>query len=118
MAKPKDVIIIGGGLAGLSAAIYLSRAKRDTLVIDGGRSLAQWEPDVQNYLGFPFGVSGDELLERGREHALRCGAKIASDQIEELRRAPANIFQAVGEHEVYEARRVLLATGAFHLPPD
>jgi thioredoxin reductase (NADPH) len=51
----REVIVIGGGIAGLSAAIYLGRAERDALVIDSGHSMAKWEPDVRNYLGFPDG---------------------------------------------------------------
>jgi thioredoxin reductase (NADPH) len=116
--KPWDVIIVGGGIAGLSAAIYLGRAQRETLVIDAGKSLAQWEPDVQNYLGFPGGIAGEDLLARGREQATQYGAHFADDFIEEMRRAPQNIFQAIGKKDVYEARRVLLATGIYHLPPD
>ncbi|HTD67778.1 MAG TPA: NAD(P)/FAD-dependent oxidoreductase [Candidatus Limnocylindria bacterium] len=117
-SQPWDAIIIGGGIAGLSAAIYLARAKRSTLVIDDGKSLAQWEPDVQNYLGFPKGIAGEELLARGREHASHYGAEFAEEYIEELQRTTANIFHAGGRREPYEARRVLLATGIFHLPPD
>jgi thioredoxin reductase (NADPH) len=117
-SKPWDAIIIGGGIAGLSAAIYLARAQRETLIIDAGRSLAQWEPDVQNYLGFPEGVSGEDLLARGRKQAQRYGAEFCGDFVEELRRAPNNIFQTVGGGSVHEARRVLLATGIFHVPPD
>ena len=52
-----DVVIIGGGLAGLSAAIYLGRSQRDTLLIHSGHSMAKWEQDVQNYLGFPEWIS-------------------------------------------------------------
>ena len=48
--EKREVIVVGGGIAGLSAAIYLGRAERDTLVIDSGRSMAKWEPEVQNYL--------------------------------------------------------------------
>ena len=51
----REVIIVGGGIAGLSAAIYLGRAERDTLVIDSGHSMAKWKPEVGNYLGFPEG---------------------------------------------------------------
>ncbi len=116
--KPWDAVIIGGGIAGLSAAIYLARAQRETLVIDAGKSLARWEPDVQNYLGFPHGISGEELLARGKEQAEHYGAKFAEDFIKDLRRGPDNIFQAMGQQSVYEARRVLLATGVYHLPPD
>src|SRR3954471_17934773 len=64
-----DVVIIGGGFAGLSAAIYLGRAMRRTLVLDAGESAGQWEPEVQNYFGFPDGISGPELLRRGTDQA-------------------------------------------------
>lgn len=47
-------VIIGGGLAGLSAALYLGRSRRDTLLIHSGRSMAKWEANVQNYPGFPM----------------------------------------------------------------
>jgi thioredoxin reductase (NADPH) len=117
-SKPRDAVIVGGGIAGLSAAIYLGRAKREVLVIDNGKSLAQWEPDVENYLGFPDGISGTDLLSRGREQAENYHAEFIEDTIAELRRAPNNVFHVVGEHGVYEARRVLLATGVFHLPPE
>src|SRR6188474_3359767 len=115
--QPWDAIIIGGGIAGTSAAIYLARARRRVLVIDNGKSLAQWASDVENYLGFPDGIAGEDLLARGREQAKRFGTEFAEDFIEELRRAPSGMFQAVGKHEVLEARRVLLATGIYHLPP-
>ncbi len=117
-AKPWDVIIVGGGIAGLSAAVYLARAKRETLVIDAGNSMARWEPDVENYLGFPQGISGDDLLARGQEQAAHYGAQFVQESIEELRHAPRDVFQAVGKHDVFGARRVLLATGIYHLPPD
>ncbi len=117
-SQPWDAIVIGGGIAGLSAAIYLARAKRQTLVIDNRKSLANWATDVENYLGFPHGIAGEDLLARGRKQAGHYGAEFADDYIEELRRAPSNIFHVIGQHEVYEARRVLLATGIYHLPPD
>jgi len=57
----REVTIIGGGLAGLSAALYLGQSRRDTLLIHSGRSMAKWEADVQNYLGFPDGIDGTGL---------------------------------------------------------
>ena len=116
--EPWDAIVIGGGLAGLSAAIYLGRARRDVLLIDDGKSLARWEPEVQNYLGFPEGIAGVELLRRGREQAERYGAEFAADTIRDLRVGPFNVFRARGQGQGYEARRVLLATGIFHRPPE
>src|SRR4029079_631531 len=67
----REGVVIGGGIAGLSAAIYLGRAQRDTLVIDSGHSMAKWEPVVENYLGFAEGVSGQDLLTEGRKQAER-----------------------------------------------
>ena len=67
--EPRDYSADGGGLAGLSAAIYLSRAKRDVLVIDSGKSMARWEPEVQNYLGFPESISGERLVDYGWKQA-------------------------------------------------
>lgn len=113
-----EVIIVGGGLAGLSAAVYLGRAKRDTLLIDSGKSMARWEPDVQNYLGFPDGVSGEELLARGRTQARRYRVRFAREHITSARRSPDGAFVLCGEKAVYQCRSLLLATGIFHIPPD
>jgi thioredoxin reductase (NADPH) len=112
-----EVIIVGGGIAGLSAAIYLGRAKRDTLVIDAGKSMARWEPDVQNYLGFPGGISGEELLRRARQQARRYHVKLVRDQVISARAGKKKFFLR-GEKGNYVCRRLLLATGIFHIPPD
>ncbi len=112
-----EVIIIGGGIAGLSAAIYLARARRDTLVIDAKQSLARWEPDVENYLGFPKGISGEELLTRGRLQAKQYGAEFTMDEITGAQHDGEH-FVLSGKRRAYSARRVLLATGLYHLPPD
>jgi thioredoxin reductase (NADPH) len=115
--RRSDVIIVGGGIAGLSAAIYLGRAKRDTLVIDSGKSMARWEPDVQNYLGFPGGISGSELLRRARQQARRYHVKFIRDEIISARSGTRH-FQLRGRKTNYSCRRLLLATGIFHIPPD
>lgn len=115
--KEAEVIIIGAGLAGLSAAIYLGRAKRETLVVDAGKSMAQWEPEVANYLGFPEGIAGDELLRRGRRQAERHRVRFARDEILSAR-ASTRGFSLRGAKGAYTCRRLLLATGIFHIPPD
>jgi thioredoxin reductase (NADPH) len=112
-----DVIIVGGGLAGLSAAIYLGRGNRKTLVIDSGKSMAKWEPDVQNYLGFPAGVSGDELLKRGREQGERYHVHFVHDEILEARH-DHDVFELRSQKRTYHGMRLLLATGIHHIPPD
>ena len=113
----RDVIIIGGGLAGLSAALYLGRSQRDTILIESGHSMAVWEPDVQNYLGFPEGISGLSLLEKGRAHVTRYGVGIIQDDIREIAKQ-GEVFDIHGASEQYRANRLLLATGLTHLPPE
>jgi thioredoxin reductase (NADPH) len=119
MSQPRraEVIIVGGGIAGLSAAIYLGRAKRETLVIDAGKSMARWEPDVQNYLGFPGGISGEDLLRRGRKQARCYGVKFVRDNVITAGKRGGQFFLH-GEKQSYLCRRVLLATGIFHIPPN
>lgn len=113
-----DAVIVGAGLSGLSAAIYLGRAQRDTLVVSAGNSMAVWEPDVQNYLGFPDGVSGEDLVAGGKKQAARYGVHFADEEIDTVRREADGCFSVTGKKETHRARKVLLATGIFHIPPD
>jgi thioredoxin reductase (NADPH) len=115
VAREREVIIIGGGLAGLSAAIYLGRALRDVLIIDAGESLALWEPEVQNYLGFEK-IDGRELLQRAREQALCYGAEIVHEEAEKVWNDTGH-FHVQAKKNSFRARRLLLATGVYHLPP-
>lgn len=117
VAEDWDVVIIGGGVAGLSAAIYLGRAMRRTLVIDAGESAAQWEPEVQNYFGFPEGISGPELLRRGAKQAKRFGAELITDEVESVERDGDGSFYVHGRHVRFHCQRLLIATGLYHLPP-
>ena len=76
VAQPTiDCLIIGGGPAGLTAAIYLTRYCRSVLLADSGQSRAALIPESHNYPGF-IGVSGSELLARLRDKALEYGARI------------------------------------------
>jgi thioredoxin reductase (NADPH) len=102
-------------MAGLSAAIYLSRAQRETLVIDERKSMARWEPDVQNYLGFPEGIDGRDLIRKG-DSGWRYGARfvrIGSLPLRQFRQG-----SNFGDASAHTCRRLLLATGIFHIPPD
>jgi thioredoxin reductase (NADPH) len=115
--KTREVIVIGGGIAGLSAAIYLARAQRDTLVIDSGHSMAKWEPSVDNYLGFAKGINGEQLLKHGRKQAQRFHATFAEDEIVDLK-SKDDVFVLRGKNATYRCDRLLLATGIFHIPPE
>src|SRR6476619_7645983 len=111
----REVIVVGGGIAGLSAAIYLGRAQRDVLVIDSGHSMAKWEPVVQNYLGFPNGVGGEELLKNGRMQAKRYDARFIDDEIKTVSGRKSS-FVLKGKRKTYRTKRLLVTTGIFHLP--
>jgi thioredoxin reductase (NADPH) len=113
----REVIVVGGGIAGLSAAIYLGRAQRDTLVIDSGHSMAKWEPVVQNYLGFPKGVAGEKLLKNGRRQAKKHEVRFVNDEIKTVA-SRESVFVLKGKRKTYRTKRLLLATGIFHLPPE
>ena len=116
-SRTRDVIVVGGGVAGLSAAVYLGRAKRDTLVIDSGKSMARWEPKVQNYLGFPDGIPGEDLIQRGRKQAECFEVDFVADEILSAEQA-GEVFVLRSASESYQSRRLLLATGIFHIPPE
>jgi thioredoxin reductase (NADPH) len=113
-----QIIVVGGGLAGLSASIYLGRALRDTLVIDNRKSMARWEPDVENYLGFPDGIAGKKLLRHGRRQARNYHVRFQVDKITSARRLGGGAFTLQGEAASYRCERLLLATGIYHIPPD
>jgi thioredoxin reductase (NADPH) len=113
----REVIVVGGGIAGLSAAIYLGRAQRDTLVIDSGHSMAKWEPVVENYLGFPGGVGGEDLLKSGCVQAKKHEVRLVRDEITNVL-ARESTFVLKGKKKTYRTKRLLIATGIFHLPPE
>lgn len=105
-----DVIIVGAGPAGLSAALYTSRANVKTLVIgkDGG-ALERVEK-IENYFGVASPVSGCELLEQSRTQVMGFGAEIVEDEV--LGISWTGTFQVTGKEGTYEARALILATGA------
>ena len=105
-----DAVIVGAGPAGLTAALYMARFRRQALVIDGGDSRAAWIPTTHNHPGFPEGVSGQALLELQRRHALRYGAKIRSGTVETLSLA-AEGFSLTIDGQAVRASAVLLACG-------
>jgi len=85
-ARPYDVIIIGGGPAGMTAGLYASRARLRTLLIENGLFGGQMTTTelIENYPGFPQGVSGEELSRLMEEQAKRFGMEAISDEVEEI----------------------------------
>ncbi len=106
-----DVLIVGGGLSGLSAAIFTSRAALRTVVFDKGESTIADVSRVNNYLGFPEGIPGADLVDRGRAQAERFGASVKAERVEDLRLEPDGTFVARTESgEQYRAPRVIIAS--------
>ncbi len=108
-----DLIILGGGPAGLTAAIYAGRARFKTLVLAG--SLPGGQPAntdiVENFPGFPEGISGPELAQRFQSQAERFGARVELDDVTEVDFS-ARPFTIRTYKAVYQARMVIVATGA------
>jgi thioredoxin reductase (NADPH) len=118
MSDVENVIIIGSGPAGYTAALYTARANLRPLVIEGFAwgGLLQQTTDVENYPGFPEGVMGPEMMQRFRDQAERFGARLATDQAERVQLAgePGGVHSVwVGDTE-HRARTVVLAMGAEH----
>jgi len=111
-----DCLVIGGGPAGLTAAIYLTRFHLSLKVVDSGKSRANWIPCTHNHAGFPGGISGKDLLARMREQARMYGAAIETARVTRLEHVEGG-FQAEWGSGPVRARSVLLATGVTNRRP-
>jgi thioredoxin reductase (NADPH) len=118
MSDPENVIIVGSGPAGYTAALYTARANLSPLVIEGFAwgGLLQQTTDVENYPGFPEGVMGPEMMQKFRDQAERFGARLITDQAErvELASEPGGLHSVWVADTEHRARTVVLAMGAEH----
>jgi thioredoxin reductase (NADPH) len=113
--KTYDVVIIGSGPAGYTAALYAARANLGTLVFQGFESGGQLmlTSDVENYPGYKDGVQGPDMMDEFEQQAARFGAEMRPDNVEkvDLAERPFKLW-AEGEEEPVLARTVVIATGA------
>src|SRR5438876_12007245 len=109
----RNVIILGSGPAGLTAAIYTARADLHPLVIAGRQAGGQLmlTSEVENFPGFPEGIMGPELMDRMRQQAERFGAEFVDEDATsvDFKGSPPAIMT---EGERYEGRAIVIATGA------
>jgi thioredoxin reductase (NADPH) len=124
MSDVRNVIIIGSGPAGLTAAVYTARANLAPLVIEGEPSSTSDQPggqlmlttEVENYPGFPEGVMGPELMVRFREQAARFGADIRTEKVSRVDFSSRPFGVWVGDPDAaeptYQGRAIIVSTGA------
>src|SRR5205809_4616856 len=114
----ENVVIVGSGPAGYTAALYTSRADLEPLVIEGFAwgGLLQQTTDVENYPGFPEGIMGPEMMQKLRDQAERFGARSIADQATKLELAtePGGVHKVWVGDDLHLARTVILAMGAEH----
>lgn len=117
MSTVYDCVIVGGGIAGLQAAIQLGRYGHSALVADKGDGRSVLCRSYHNVLGWPDGISGAELRRLGRTHAERTGIRFVKDEITNAERR-ADLFELRGLDGTYTAKTMLLATGIGDRFPD
>ena len=111
--RKADVIVIGGGPAGLTSGIYTGRAQLETLILEKGLpggQIAQTE-EVENYPGFDEAISGPELSQRMVKQAEKFGAEILMEEVQHIRHE-GDRFVVKGYDGFYEAGALIIATGA------
>lgn len=112
--KVENLIIIGGGPAGYTAALYAARAELEPLVFEGFQWGGQLQntTEVENYPGFPEGVMGPEMMAKFREQAERFGTRFVTDDVDRVELSDGGIQKVFLGDEEYRAKAVILAMGA------
>lgn len=112
-----DLTIIGGGPAGISAALYAVRAGFKVLIIHNGPLALEKAHKIENYYGFPQGISGSQLYENGIEQAENIGAAVVKAEVTNVSIADDLSFNVTAKDNVYNCRSLILATGNKKLRP-
>src|SRR5689334_4196645 len=117
MSEKWDVIVVGGGAAGLSAALTLGRARRRVLVIDAGAPRNRFAAHAHGFLGHD-GIDPAELLDRGRDEARAYGATIRLGAVERVEDADHGLAVTLAGGESLSTRALVVASGLTDVLPD
>ena len=112
-----DVIIIGAGPAGISAGLYTQRANKKTLIIYNEKSSLEKANKIENYYGFPNGISGKELYQNGIMQAKNLGIELKKEEVIKIEKIKET-FEVSTSNKKYISRNVILATGNKKNTPD
>jgi thioredoxin reductase (NADPH) len=112
--RQENIIIIGGGPAGYTAALYAARAELEPLVIEGFQWGGQLQntTDVENYPGYPEGIMGPEMMNEFRAQAERFGTRFITDDVTEVKLTDGGVHEVHVGDDVYRAKAVILSMGA------
>lgn len=117
-AQEYEVVVVGGGPAGLSAALYATRLGHETAVVDRGGGRAAMMVDTHNVIGVTEDVSGNEFLQTAREQVAEYGATFRRDLVTEAEKLDDGRIRLSGNDGTYVAERVVVATGFSDVRPD
>jgi len=112
-----DVIIIGAGPAGISASLYTKRANKNVLVVYYGESNLEKAHKIDNYYGFPEGITGKDLFENGINQAKNLGVNVIEEEVLGIEQGEKT-FTVTTKNNSYEAKSVIIATGNKKLRPQ
>ena len=112
-----DIIIIGAGPAGISASLYAKRAGTNVLVLYNENTSLSKAEKIENYYGFPGGITGEDLYENGIKQAKELGVEIKKKEVIQIENL-GNTFNVKTEEEIYETKAIILSTGNKKVRPN
>ena len=113
-----DVIIIGAGPAGVSASLYAKRANKSVLVLYHGESQLEKAHMIDNYYGFPGGITGTQLYEDGIAQAKELGVEVKNEEVTHISMTASMTYEVTSNDVSYEGRSLILATGNKKVRPN
>ncbi|MDS0260982.1 FAD-dependent oxidoreductase [Haloarcula sp. S1CR25-12] len=107
---PYEVVVVGGGVAGLSAAVFTARHGLDTLVVDSGESILRRNAHLENFPGFPAGVNGRQLLDLLEDQAAEAGCEQVTEMVSHVEQTADGFAVETDDEERYRSEYVVAAT--------